>query len=82
MHVTIGLVPQKPVCRYHGNTLIGHVEPAPMEDYTGQLRVKPTRVVYRCKCKDCHVVAVGEHSRPDLYVHRRRGKATDGLSTL
>ena len=52
MRTSIGLLHEgTPFCRYHHTPLRPHVEPAPMEQYTGQLFYKPTRVVWHCPRK-------------------------------
>ena len=49
MRTSIGLLREDtPCCRYHHTPLRPHIEPAPMEQYTGQLFYKPTRVVWHC----------------------------------
>ena len=61
MRTSIGLLHEgTPCCRWHHVKLKPHVEPAPMEQYTGQLFYKPTRVVWRCPRKRCPWVHCGE----------------------
>lgn len=79
MRTSIGLIPENLLCRYHHTPLKPRIEPAPLEQYTGQLHSRPTRVVYRCRKKGCPFCAVGTHSKIHLTTN---SSGTGGLSWM
>lgn len=59
MRISVGLVPDRHVCRWHALPMVSSIQPGPCFLSTGKPKDRLSRVIWRCVAPGCPFIICG-----------------------